>query len=73
MKPPTACYFIENKAFFFPPPLEEGDEPQPLSTPCWCLRTHEATGPDGDAVDVDICVKGRSCYKPEVDLDSISA
>ena len=73
MKPPTACHFIENKAFFFPPPVEAGDEPHPLSTPCWCLRTHEATGPDGDAVDVDICVKGRSCYEPEVDLEDISA
>ena len=42
----------------------------PLSTPCWCLKTHEPVGPDGEGVTVDDCVAPRACYRPEVDLQT---
>ena len=71
MKPLDACRYLQNKAFAFPPlpegspELEHHDE---LSTPCWCLKTHEAYGPDGEQVWIDVCTKGRKCFEPEVEL-----
>ncbi|RMG10717.1 MAG: hypothetical protein D6731_16905 [Planctomycetota bacterium] len=76
MKRPNDCFYLQNKAFFFPPPLpvDEPDRPEivapptSLSTPCWCLRTHEAIGPDGEEAHPELCVPGRACHRPEVDL-----
>ena len=70
MKLPSACSFLQNKAFFFPPPVDvdPADLPLPLSTPCWCLRTHDPVGPDGGDVCEESCVSPRACYVPEVDL-----
>ena len=70
MKPPTACSFLQNKAFFFPPPVDlpADAEPLPLSTPCWCLKTHDPVGPDGGDVSEESCGSRRTCYLPEVDL-----
>ena len=71
MKPLDACRHIQNKAFFFDP-LPEGspelDHPEELRTPCWCLKTHEAFGPDGDDVWLNVCVRGRPCFEPEVEI-----
>lgn len=70
MKPPDACRFLENKTWFLGP-APAGGEPegtQPLSTPFWCLKTHEPIGPDGDLVD-DVCCNGeRPCFKAQVEL-----
>ena len=83
MKPPDACYHLCNKAYFFTAPEAFKDkpvlkhsngtgdqdvEPQPLSTPFWCLKTHEALGPDGEEARDDLCDATRSCYRPEVTL-----
>lgn len=68
MKSHDACYYIQNKAFFFPPPLDGDRAGEPLSTPCWCLRTHEPVGPDGVEVTVEACRPGRACFRPEVQL-----
>jgi len=71
MKPLDACRHLQNKAFFFPP-LPEGlpklDLHEELSTPCWCLRTHEPIGPDGDQAWLNVCKRGRSCFEAEIDL-----
>jgi len=72
-KPPSACHWLQNKAYFFPPPVDaqgrdlSGDEVT-LSTPFWCLKTHGAIGPDGDTVCDRSCVRGRECYRPDVEL-----
>ena len=65
MKPADACYFLENKAYFMPPP--ENDEEIP-DTPFRCLKTHEAFGPDGDFACEETCGPHRRCYKPEIEL-----
>ena len=67
MKPLTACQFMENKAYYFPPIAGE-TEPDIPTTPSWCLRTHDAVGPDGGDVCDDACAAGRECYAPEVEL-----
>ncbi len=69
MKPPDACYYLENKAYFFPPlERQSGEEPEPLSTPFICLKTHEQIGPDGEEACDELCGPDRACYKPEVEL-----
>jgi hypothetical protein len=68
MKPLDACYYLRNKALYFPPPVDAALRKEPLSTPCWCLRTHEPLGPDGGHVTLESCRKGRECYRPEVEL-----
>jgi hypothetical protein len=74
MKSPIQCFYLQNKAFFFPPHPDDDPqaEPRPLSTPCWCLRTHESVAPDGGDVTIEACTQGteRHCYKPELDLDA---
>lgn len=69
MKKPTDCYYLQNKAFFFAPHPNDAVNDLPLSTPCWCLRTHDPVGPDGGDVDTGACGSGRACYRPEVDLE----
>ncbi|MGE0713541.1 MAG: hypothetical protein AB7N76_35705 [Planctomycetota bacterium] len=68
MKPPHACYYLENKSYFLPPPADGFATEEPLTTPCWCLRTHEATGPDGEHVCSERCNAERPCYRPEVEI-----
>ena len=71
MKPLDACKHIQNKSFFFEP-LPEGSPElelhEELSTPCWCLKTHEAYGPDGGEVWLNVCTRARSCFEPEVEI-----
>jgi hypothetical protein len=65
MKPLEACYYLCNKAFYC------GPEPKgagPPKTPCWCLKTSHAVGPDGREVSLKACVRDRTCYRPEVEL-----
>jgi len=70
MKPLDACHFLDNKAYFFPPPVHEDDdaEPQSPSTPFTCLKTHQSVGPDGEFVSDECCGPDRPCYRPEVSL-----
>lgn len=68
MKPLDSCRHIQNKAFFFPPPVEGYDEMRTLATPCWCIRSHEPVGPDGGEVSLERCDRKRPCYEPYVDL-----
>lgn len=30
---------------------------------CWCYHTQQSIGPDGDFVEPEACVPGRSCYR----------
>lgn len=71
MKPESACYYLQNKAYFFPPAegsTEDDGMPTADSLPFTCLKTHEAFGPDGDEACEETCGPHRSCYKPEVEL-----
>jgi len=68
MKPPHYCRFLTNKAFFFPPPVDDRPEEE-LRTPCRCNHTQEPLGPDGCLVSVAECSgPGRTCYVADVEL-----
>ena len=67
-KPPDACFYLGNKAWFMPPPVEAPEVPEALSTPFWCARTHEAFGPDGEIACEETCNRARECYKPEIEI-----
>ncbi len=48
-----------------PNPKADGNTPQGSSTAVyWCLKTMKMTGPDDGFVSREVCVAGRSCYKP---------
>jgi hypothetical protein len=65
MKPISACYFLNNKAFHCGYDPKGGEPPK---TPCWCLKTGHALGPDGREVSLRACSPERGCYRPEVQL-----
>ena len=68
--PPSApvspfCAALRSKNFYF---LESAPRSaQELldgSNRCWCLRTMQAMGPDGEQVDPQGCQAGRTCFEP---------
>ncbi|MHC4548336.1 MAG: hypothetical protein ACYTEZ_06110 [Planctomycetota bacterium] len=71
MKPPTACFYLNNKHYFFPPPVDPKDAPDEPGTPFWCLKTHDAIGPDGAEVGEHCCRPERPCFRPEVELPEV--
>jgi len=58
------CAHIQSKKAYFlgRPPNTEG-ELLDASQSCWCRRTMQALGPDGDVVDPADCRAGRICYE----------
>lgn len=34
-----------------------------MSGNCWCRRTHQAFGPDGERALPEDCTSGRTCYR----------
>ena len=68
MKPIQACRWLENKAFAMAPPPDgkpASQDDDDYSTPCWCLKTHDSIGPDGESVELRTCREGRSCFERE--------
>jgi hypothetical protein len=59
------CARLRSKKYYMlgRPPLEEADILD-ASQHCWCQRTQQALGPDGDVVRPRDCVAGRECYEP---------
>ncbi len=68
MKPFTLCRWLQNKGFIVSHEDMEEDLVDRYSTPCWCMQTHDAIGPDDASADVDVCQKGRECFESEVDI-----
>ncbi len=59
------CAELQSKKLFFlgRPPREESDILD-ASQSCWCRRTMQARGPDGEVVDPVDCRAGRACFRP---------
>lgn len=58
------CSQIRSKKTYFldGPPMEAADVLD-ASGHCWCRRTQQALGPDGEIVHPDDCRAGRSCFQ----------
>jgi len=58
------CRNIQSKkAFFLGRPPRTESELLDVSQSCWCRRTMQALGPDGEVVDPTDCQAGRTCYE----------
>jgi hypothetical protein len=54
----TPCRNLRNKEMYY-----GGAEDDPFASGiCWCLKTHESVGPDGQPVTRAECKPGRPCY-----------
>ena len=58
----TVCRFLRSKGMYI------DAEPDPTvpsggDGPCWCIHTMNCLGPDGQVVDRENCLTGRTCYK----------
>lgn len=58
------CTQIQSKKLYFlgRPPLTERDVLD-ASQHCWCRRTMQVLGPDGEIVHPDDCRAGRPCFE----------
>lgn len=58
------CASLRSKKYYFleRPPQEAADLLDG-SNRCWCIRTMQAVGPDGEQVDPAGCGAGRSCFE----------
>lgn len=59
------CRHLGSKKLCFRtrPPQDESDVLD-ASRHVWCRATHQALGPDGEAVDTGDCRRGRACFAP---------
>lgn len=55
------CQCMRSKEMYYEPAGAEDDEFS--SGAFWCMKTHEAFGPDGQPVGKNECGPGRSCYR----------
>lgn len=58
------CRHIQSKKLTFrtaPPRCEE--DILDASRHCWCRRTHQILGPDGEVVAPEDCRAGRACFE----------
>jgi hypothetical protein len=58
------CVHIQSKKTYFlrSPPMVASDILDG-SNHCWCRRTMQVLGPDGEVVDPEECRAGRSCFQ----------
>lgn len=60
---PFCIHIQSKKAYFLGRPPNTEQELLDASQSCWCRRTMQALGPDGEVVDPDDCRLGRGCYE----------
>ena len=56
------CTNLRWKAMFFECE-PDWTVPRSEDPPCWCLRTQNCLGPDGEVVDTQGCNANRTCYE----------
>ncbi len=60
---PFCAHIQSKKAYFLGRPPNSERELLDASQSCWCRRTMQALGPDGEIVDPADCRAGRVCYQ----------
>ena len=61
---PFCCRLKSKKLMFARRPPQEESDVLDASRHCWCARTHQALGPDGQVAHPEDCRSGRSCFEP---------
>jgi hypothetical protein len=62
------CGDLRSKKFFMSDRIAaSAEEYLDASGHCWCYHTQQVVGPDGQFVEPDRCVAGRSCYRSALD------
>jgi hypothetical protein len=58
------CVHVQSKKLFFAtaPPMTI-DDVLDASRQCWCRKTMQILGPDGEVVDPRDCQRGRACFE----------
>ena len=58
------CREIRSKKYYFLQEMPtEVHHLRDASNHCWCLRTMQVFGPDGELVRPEDCAAGRTCYR----------
>ena len=58
------CVHLQSKKLFFAAgPPQTIDDVLDASRHCWCRKTMQVIGPDGEIVDPRDCRSGRSCFE----------
>lgn len=57
------CLHLQSKkTFFLRGPARQESDILDASQHCWCRKTMQAVGPDGEIVDPEDCQAGRACF-----------
>jgi hypothetical protein len=57
------CLHLQSKkTFFLRGPAQAESDILDASQHCWCRKTMQAIGPDGEIVDPEDCGPGRACF-----------
>ncbi|HIG30136.1 MAG TPA: hypothetical protein EYQ50_21000 [Verrucomicrobiales bacterium] len=56
----VSCRYLRRKDMYYEVPGEE--DPDDAGEACWCNKTQESFGPDGEAAEKLQCQSGRSCF-----------
>jgi len=58
------CVHLQSKKLFFAAgPPQTVEDVLDASRHCWCRKTMQVIGPDGEFVDPRDCQSGRSCFE----------
>jgi hypothetical protein len=60
---PFCVHLQSKKLFFADAPPQAIDDVLDASRHCWCRKTMQVIGPDGEFVDPRDCQSGRSCFE----------
>lgn len=62
---PSFCRHLRSKDLYLNLPFHPSGLEESEGTPCWCMKTQQMMGPDGDLVNRADCMPGRSCYEAD--------
>jgi hypothetical protein len=61
---PYCRHLGSKKLCFRTHPPQTDEDVLDASRHTWCRQSHQSLGPDGEAVDVADCRRGRACFVP---------
>jgi hypothetical protein len=62
---PSFCRNLRSKDLYLNLGFHPSGFEESSGTPCWCMKTQQVMGPDGDIVQKTTCMPERSCYEAD--------